>query len=66
MSYGSGAMQLMFIIDIRKPESGFIPGHVGVIPAQPGYLRTTGAKAWTGIKVVARMQLCDFMRVYIN
>ena len=40
----------------RSPKLGTFPGHIGVIPGQPGQSRTVRAEARRGVKVAARHQ----------
>ena len=40
-------------VEVGEPEFGGVPGHVGVVPAQPGELRAVGREPGTAVEVGA-------------
>ena len=41
------------LVEVGEPEFGGVPGHVGVVPAQPGELRAVGREPGTAVEIGA-------------
>ena len=50
------------LVEVGEPELGGVPGHVGVVPAQPGELRAVGREPGTAVEVGAGDEFDGWLR----